>query len=56
MDYITDVESTHKCAYDQCQCQISSTLTYCSAYCTDADDVEETEIECNCEHPPCVLD
>ncbi len=56
MDYITDVESTHKCAYDQCQCQISSTQAYCSADCTDADDVEEVEIECNCEHPSCVLD
>jgi predicted Zn-dependent protease len=43
MDEIIDVESTHKCAYEQCRCQISSTLTYCSAYCRDADDVEAVE-------------
>ena len=56
MDYITDVESTHKCAYERCRCQISSTLVYCSAYCTDADDVDEVEVQCNCEHAPCALD
>ena len=22
MDYITDIESRHKCAHEQCQCQI----------------------------------
>jgi hypothetical protein len=56
MENITDVDNTRKCAHEQCQCQVLSDEEYCSAYCSDADDVEEVEIECNCEHPPCALD
>jgi hypothetical protein len=56
MDYITDVESRHKCAYEQCQCQISSTQEYCSDYCEAADDVEEGELQCDCTHASCALD
>jgi hypothetical protein len=56
MDDITDVESRHKCAYEQCQCQISSTQEYCSDYCEAADDVEEGELQCDCTHPSCALD
>ncbi len=55
MDYITDVESTHKCAYGQCECQVSTVETYCSDYCSDADDAEEVEVQCDCKHAPCSL-
>jgi len=56
MAEIIDVGGQHKCAYEQCQCSISSLEEYCSDYCSDADDVDEVEIQCNCEHPPCALD
>ena len=56
MEYITDVESRHKCLYAQCECQVPSTDDYCSDFCSDADDVDEVEIQCSCEHPPCALD
>ena len=44
MDYITDVESRHKCAHEQCQCQIPSTQEYCSDFCSEAEDIEEVEL------------
>lgn len=53
MDYIADIESHHKCANDQCQCQIPMTQEYCSDYCSDADDVDKVEVQCDCKHPPC---
>ena len=56
MDFITDVESPHKCPYEQCQCQISSAQEYCSDYCEAVDDVEEAELQCNCAHASCALD
>ena len=43
MDYITDIESRHKCAHEQCECQIPTTQEYCSEYCSDADDVDEVD-------------
>ena len=55
MDYITDIESRHKCAHEQCQCQIPITQEYCSDYCSDADDIEEVELQCDCKHEPCAL-
>jgi hypothetical protein len=55
MDYITDIESRHKCAHEQCQCQIPTTQEYCSDYCSDADDIEEVELQCDCKHEPCAL-
>ena len=55
MPEILDGGGQHKCAYDQCECQVSSLETYCSDYCSDADDAEETEIECDCKHAPCSL-
>jgi hypothetical protein len=55
MDYIIDAESKHKCAYDQCQCQIPSTQEYCSDYCSAANDVGEVELQCDCQHAPCAL-
>jgi hypothetical protein len=56
MDYITDAKSTHKCAYEECRCQIPYTRDYCSDFCSDADEVDEVELECECKHPPCALD
>jgi hypothetical protein len=56
MDYIIDAESKHKCAYEECRCQIPSTQEYCSEYCSNADEVDEVELQCNCKHTPCVLD
>jgi hypothetical protein len=55
MEYIIDPESKHKCAHEQCKCEVSSTLDYCSDYCSDADDVAEVELKCDCQHAPCAL-
>jgi hypothetical protein len=55
MDDITDVESRHKCAYEQCQCQIPTTEEYCSDYCEAADDVVEDDQQCDCAHAACAL-
>jgi hypothetical protein len=51
MENITDVKSRRKCANEQCQCQVPLTEDYCSDYCSDADDVANVAIQCNCEHP-----
>ena len=47
MEYIIDPE-THKCAHEQCKCQVSSTLEYCSDYCSEAADLKEVELQCDC--------
>jgi hypothetical protein len=36
MEDIIDPASMHKCDHEQCKCQVSSTLKYCSDYCSDA--------------------
>ena len=56
MDYILDIEGRHKCAHEQCQCQILSTQDYCSDFCAEADDVDEVELQCECKHQPCALE
>jgi len=56
MAEIMDVGGQHKCAYPQCECQISTLDTYCSDYCSDADDEQEIEVQCDCKHDPCALD
>jgi len=43
MAEILDAGGQHKCGYDQCECQVSSLETYCSDYCSDADDAQEME-------------
>jgi len=53
---IIDVGGQHKCAYEQCQSSVSSLEEYCSDYCSEADDEEEVELQCDCKHPPCALD
>lgn len=55
MEYIMDIDTRHKCAYEHCQCQIPITQEYCSDYCSDADDIEEVELQCDCKHEPCAL-
>ena len=55
MEYIMDIDTRHKCAHEQCQCQIPITQEYCSDYCSDADDIEEVELQCDCKHEPCAL-
>jgi hypothetical protein len=53
MDYIADVESRHKCANEECGCEVPSAQEYCSDYCSDADDVGSIVRDCDCKHPPC---
>jgi len=55
MEKIKDEESMHKCVHLPCQCLIPSMQEYCSATCSDADDVEITEFQCDCGHNICVL-
>ena len=55
MTEIIDVGGQHKCAYEQCECQVSTLKTYCSDYCSDADDQQEVEFQCDCKHAPCAL-
>ncbi len=55
-DYITDIESRHKCAYEECKCQIPSDQKYCSDYCSDAAEVHEISLQCDCQHAPCALE
>jgi hypothetical protein len=51
-----NVQGQRKCAYSACQCTVTVTETYCSVYCSQADRVQETEIQCDCKHNPCALD
>jgi hypothetical protein len=51
-----DCESRRKCAHEQCKCQVASGERFCSAYCKDAAEIEEVELQCACEHPACALD
>jgi hypothetical protein len=44
-----------KCAYSWCKCDVKDGEMYCSDYCSDADDTQETEIQCDCKHAPCVI-
>jgi len=55
MDSMRDEISLHKCAHEPCLCLVESTKEYCSTYCSTADDVEETEIQCDCGHDSCAL-
>jgi len=48
-------ESGRKCAHEQCKCRVT-TEKFCSDYCQDAAEIEEVELQCACEHPPCALD
>lgn len=50
-----NAQSQRKCAYPDCKCLVTSAEPYCSDYCSDADDVQENEIQCDCKHAPCAL-
>jgi len=56
MAEILDLAAQHKCAYAVCACQVSTTEKYCSDYCSDADKVHESEVECDCKHKACMLE
>ncbi len=56
MTEMIDIGGRQKCAYELCECQVSTLETYCSDYCSDADDQQEIELQCDCKHPPCALD
>jgi hypothetical protein len=56
MDSIVDTTNRHKCAHRPCQCQIPSSREYCGEFCSDADDIEEVELQCDCKHSPCAFD
>ena len=53
---MTNAKDERKCAFVPCRCLVVGPQIYCSDYCSDADDVGETEIQCDCKHPPCALD
>lgn len=55
MAEVMDVGGQHKCAYELCECQVSTLNTYCSDYCSDADDEQEIELQCDCKHASCAL-
>jgi hypothetical protein len=55
MTEIIDVGGKQKCANDQCECQVSTLETYCSGYCSDAEELQEVEFQCDCKHDPCAL-
>jgi hypothetical protein len=55
MTEVMDIGGQHKCAYEQCECQVSTLNTYCSEYCLYADDEQEVELQCDCKHAPCAL-
>jgi len=53
MNNIRDAESLRKCAHEPCQCLVPVTQEYCSAYCSNADDVENADLRCDCGHLDC---
>lgn len=55
MDYVIDAKSKRKCAYEQCKCEVSLGQNYCSDYCSEADEIHEVELQCDCGHAPCAL-
>jgi len=55
MDNMKNEGTQRKCAHEPCACLIPSTQEYCSAYCSEADDVEKAEFLCACCHENCML-
>jgi len=56
MENIREEIRLRKCAHEPCECMVQPPREYCSTYCSTADDVEETEIQCDCGHDACALD
>jgi hypothetical protein len=55
MNNIQDAGTMHKCANEPCECLVPSTEEYCSAYCSEADDIDGTDLICGCGHSNCAL-
>jgi hypothetical protein len=55
MEEVLDVGGQHKCLNAGCECQVSTLETYCSDYCSDAEDADEVEVQCDCKHAPCSI-
>jgi hypothetical protein len=55
MDNIIDAESKSKCAHEACECEVGFGQQYCSDYCSEADELDEVELQCDCGHAPCAL-
>lgn len=49
-------EGPHNCAHSECKCAVGANEHYCSDYCSDAADEQETELQCDCKHAACALD
>jgi hypothetical protein len=47
MAEVMDAGARHKWAFEECECEISTLETYCSDYCSDADDAAEVEAATN---------
>jgi hypothetical protein len=45
-------DKAKKCAHQSCQCVPAAGEKYCTQLCKDAGS-NETEIACDCGHPPC---
>ncbi len=56
MGNITDASRMRKCANEQCQCQVRAKQEYCCEYCSEADEVDSAELQCNCKHAECAPD
>jgi hypothetical protein len=56
MENIMDVDDRHKCAHEECQCQVLSVEELLQRLLFGRRDPDEVEIECNCEHLVCALD
>jgi hypothetical protein len=55
MDYIIDPKSKSKCAHEQCNCEVGFGKKYCSDYCSEASELNEVELQCDCGHAACAL-
>ena len=55
-DKTMNAQGQHKCGFFECKCMVEATEQYCSDSCSDADDAQVTELQCDCKHTPCALD
>jgi len=55
-DKTMNAQGQHRCAFFECKCMVEATKQYCSDSCSDADDAQVTELQCDCKHAPCALD
>jgi hypothetical protein len=55
MENTRDEKRLRKCAHEPCWCRVQPTEEYCGAHCSTADNVQETELQCDCGHDSCTL-